>query len=98
MNEQKAALLAKGWSEQELADNQWRPRPWLDADEAQHERAMDENVRDFLRCPTCKAVGTYKPRYNAEYEHPRYWVCKWCGYGRNFDGEWQYYPDAKNKC
>ncbi len=98
MNEQKSMLLAKGWTEEELRANQWHPRPWTDEDDARHDRAME--VRDLLNCenPRCKSVGCFKPRRNEEYEHPRYYVCKWCGYGRNFDGEWQYWPDKKNHC
>ncbi len=96
MADQKAELLAKGWSEQELKDNQWRPKAWSKHDDYKFDTEMER--RDFLQCPHCKAVGTYKPRRNDEYEHPRYYVCKWCGYGRNHDGEWQYWPDRKNKC
>lgn len=100
MTDQKAALLAKGWTEEELKANHWRPKPWTDVDDARHDRQMDESVRDYLRCPNplCKSVGCFKPRRNEEYEHPRYYVCKWCGYGRNFDGEWQYWPDKRNNC
>ena len=32
-------------------------------------------LRDRLRCPICKKVGTWKP-----HRPPRRWLCKWCGY------------------
>ncbi len=93
---QKQTLLDKGWTEDELRINQWRPKPWTAEDDARFDRAME--VRDLLNCenPTCKSVGCFKPRRNEEYEHPRYYVCKWCGYGRNFDGEWQYWPNGEH--
>jgi len=31
-------------------------------------------LRDRLRCPLCKKVGTWKP-----HKPPRRWLCKWCG-------------------
>ena len=40
-------------------------------------------VRDRLRCPFCKAVGTYKPHGGwldlADERKVRRWICKWCG-------------------
>ncbi len=96
MTDQKAELLAKGWSEQELKENHWRARPWTEGTDLTWDQHM--NDRDRLTCPECKAIGTFKPRFNKDYKHPRYYVCKWCGYGRDHDGEWQYYPDAKNGC
>lgn len=41
-------------------------------------------VRDRLRCPQCKAVGTWKPHggwWDREDKRrvPR-WLCKWCGH------------------
>src|SRR6266403_1850822 len=41
-------------------------------------------LRDRLRCPNCKAVGTYKlhapgPRWR--------WLCKYCGFYRDERGE-----------
>lgn len=40
-------------------------------------------VRDRLRCPCCKAIGTWKPHggffdSSDTYRVPR-WLCKWCG-------------------
>ena len=42
-------------------------------------------VRDRLRCPKCKAVGTWKPHgsYWFDGEDERgvaRWLCKWCGH------------------
>lgn len=41
-------------------------------------------LRDRLRCPNCRAVGTWKPHgcWGAgDLEpRPRRWLCKWCGY------------------
>jgi hypothetical protein len=41
-------------------------------------------VRDRLRCPHCKAVGTWKPHGGwidtRDLRHVRRWICKWCGY------------------
>ena len=42
-------------------------------------------LRDRLRCPKCKAVGTWKPHggrlTKEERAYPvRRWMCKWCGY------------------
>ena len=41
-------------------------------------------LRDRLRCPICRAVGTWKPHggwLDFEDERPvRRWLCKWCGY------------------
>ncbi len=41
-------------------------------------------LRDRLRCPRCKAVGTWKPhgaRLDREDKRKvRRWMCKWCGY------------------
>ena len=40
-------------------------------------------MRDRLRCPCCKAVGTWKPHggwFDKEDERKvRRWMCKWCG-------------------
>lgn len=41
-------------------------------------------LRDRLRCPSCKKVGTWKPHggwFDFEDERKvRRWLCKWCGY------------------
>ena len=31
-------------------------------------------LRDRLRCPHCRKIGTRKP-----HRPPRRWLCKWCG-------------------
>jgi hypothetical protein len=42
-------------------------------------------MRDRLRCPRCKAVGTWKPhgsrmdRKQGDRRAVRRWLCKWCG-------------------
>ena len=73
-------------------------------------------IRDRLRCPKCKAVGTWKPhggwldnfvawKWNFAAMLPagvgvltaRRWVCKYCGYVRNKDGEFQAYPNSVKK-
>ena len=44
-------------------------------------------LRDRLRCPKCKAVGTWKPHGGwldlEDSEGNRRWLCKWCGYYRH---------------
>jgi hypothetical protein len=41
-------------------------------------------LRDRLRCPDCKAVGTWKPHGGifdrADTRNVPRWLCKWCGY------------------
>lgn len=42
-------------------------------------------LRSRLRCPECRAVGTWKPHSSCQSsdgsgEVPRRWLCKWCGY------------------
>ena len=47
-------------------------------------------LRDRLRCPKCKAVGTYKlhaPSLGEETEPPWRWLCKYCGYYRDKNGK-----------
>lgn len=48
-------------------------------------------LRDRLRCPYCAAVGTYKPHGGwldrDDTRGVRRWVCKWCGYYRDAEGE-----------
>lgn len=40
-------------------------------------------LRDRLRCPRCKAVGTWKPHGGwldrEDRRGVRRWMCKWCG-------------------
>lgn len=41
-------------------------------------------LRDRLRCPACKAVGTWKPHGGwadgDDQRKVRRWMCKWCGF------------------
>jgi hypothetical protein len=50
-------------------------------------------LRDRLRCPRCRAVGTFKPHggwLDVEDERKvRRWICKWCGLYRGPEGELQ---------
>ena len=39
-------------------------------------------MRDRLRCPSCRKVGTWKP-----HKYPRRWLCKWCGWYRDINGD-----------
>jgi hypothetical protein len=55
-------------------------------------------LRDRLRCPTCGAVGTWKPhgtlRERRNGDRPvRRWMCKWCGYYHGPEGELRAFPD-----
>lgn len=65
-------------------------------------------VRDRLRCPLCRAVGTWKPHggwLDFEDERPvRRWLCKWCGVYYDADGTrfcemeetcWEYVEQGK---
>lgn len=52
-------------------------------------------LRDRLRCPNCDAVGTYKlhaptPRWR--------WLCKYCGYYRDSDGQRWCVPSPSFGC
>jgi rubredoxin len=70
-------------------------------------------LRDRLRCPRCKAVGTWKPhggwidlfnewrtdfaatlRPGVFHSTDRRWVCKYCGFVHDHEGEKQSYPNA----
>jgi hypothetical protein len=50
---------------------------WTKWDTIVHDFWVHCVLRDYMRCPKCKAVGTYKA-------HPppfvRRWLCKYCGY------------------
>ena len=58
-------------------------------------------LRDRLRCPECKAVGTWKPHGGwldfEDNRKVRRWLCKYCGYYRGPEGEkWcLYVPSIK---
>ena len=48
-------------------------------------------LRDRLRCPDCKGVGTYKPHGGwfdvADERKVRRWMCKFCGLYRGPEAE-----------
>ena len=50
-------------------------------------------LRDRLRCPRCRSVGTWKPHggwFDFEDDRKvRRWLCKWCGLYRGPEGEKQ---------
>ena len=76
-------------------------------------------MRDRLRCPKCKAVGTWKPHggwcdrsydwwtsyaalqavfaLGAGYAADRRWICKYCGYTHDKNGEHIGAPSGKTK-
>lgn len=51
---------------------------------------------DFLPCPRCAAVGTFKPR-EAGNGRPRRWLCKYCGlyFGPDSEGTLECHPCSK---
>lgn len=59
-------------------------------------------IRDRLRCPDCKAVGTWKPhgtrsaRRNGD-RPARRWLCKYCGHYEGPEGVLRCWPDPKLK-
>jgi len=48
-------------------------------------------MRDRLRCPSCMAVGTWKPHGGwfdvTDERKVRRWMCKWCGEYRGPESE-----------
>ena len=60
-------------------------------------------MRDRLRCPACKSVGTYKP-HGAWLDHPssrfmRRWMCKFCGFYQNAEeGVMKVFPSKQSGC
>lgn len=48
-------------------------------------------LRDRLRCPWCKSIGTWKPHGGwldrADERKVRRWLCKWCGHYVGPEGE-----------
>ena len=59
-------------------------------------------LRDRLRCPKCKAVGTFKPHGGfLDFEDllkVRRWMCKWCGYYLGPEGVRQVCPNLLKGC
>jgi hypothetical protein len=60
-------------------------------------------VRDRLRCPSCKAVGTWKmhgsllERWVWKDLNVRRWLCKWCGHYIGARGRVVAYPDPVSR-
>jgi hypothetical protein len=58
-------------------------------------------LRNRLRCPSCKAVGTWKPHgtFSArllDHDRPvRRWLCKWCGHYVGPEGRLRAFPDPE---
>ncbi len=56
-------------------------------------------MRDRLRCPECKAVGTYKPHGGiwdtTDERRERRWMCKWCGHYEGPEGISRARPNPK---
>lgn len=57
-------------------------------------------VRDRLRCPVCRAVGTFKmhgslfDQWRWKDRKARRWICKWCGYYIGPEGARLAWPSA----
>lgn len=58
-------------------------------------------VRNRLRCPHCRKIGTYKPhggkidKLRGDRRPVRRWLCKWCGWYKGPEGVKQAYPSAE---
>lgn len=54
-------------------------------------------LRDRLRCPECRAVGTWKPHGGwldgKTSRFARRWVCKWCGLYVGREGALRAFPN-----
>ena len=54
-------------------------------------------LRDRLRCPSCSAVGTWKPHGGvfdrADTKRKRRWLCKYCGFYIGPEGVQVAFPD-----
>jgi hypothetical protein len=59
-------------------------------------------MRDRLRCPMCKAVGTWKPHGgwfdNSDVRRVRRWMCKWCGWYLGPEGKRWVAPNIVKRC
>jgi hypothetical protein len=57
-------------------------------------------LRDRLRCPECKRIGTFKPHGTlwdrwVDLDRPvRRWLCKWCGFYVGPEGKLYAFPSA----
>jgi len=49
-------------------------------------------LRDRLSCPSCGAIGTWKPHGGwldfSDKRKVRRWLCKWCGWYHGPEGFW----------
>lgn len=60
-------------------------------------------MRDRLRCPECRAVGTYKPhggwldRVAGDKRAVRRWMCKYCGLYYGPEGRLTVFPNIEQK-
>lgn len=59
-------------------------------------------IRDRLRCPRCRAVGTWKPHGGwldgDDLRKVCRWMCKWCGYYIGPEGEANVGVDFEKGC
>lgn len=61
-------------------------------------------LRDRLRCPECKRVGTFKPhgtwwdRWRDGDRQVRRWLCKWCGFYVGPEGTIYAFPSRRTGC
>jgi hypothetical protein len=58
-------------------------------------------LRNRLRCPHCKSIGTWKP-HGGWLDYPargprRRWLCKWCGWYENSETWDLAWPDSEKK-
>lgn len=60
-------------------------------------------LRDRLRCPQCRAVGTYKPhgglidRAAGDSRAVRRWMCKYCGLYFGPEGRLTVFPNTERR-
>lgn len=59
-------------------------------------------IRERLRCPDCRAVGTWKPHGRRSDRRTgdrpvRRWLCKTCGLYQGPEGTLRCYPDPERK-
>ncbi len=67
----------------ELATEEKEMTLWQKAVHQLYDFSRLIGLRDRLRCPDCKAVGTFKPHGGwldfEDKRKERRWMCKWCG-------------------
>lgn len=96
-----------GWNEVEPEGSRWRAltrrERWLTLALVHEVLALSHwtGIRDRLRCPECKSVGTWKMHGAVLYRwiykdiSVRRWLCKWCGHYIARKGAVVAYPDLK---